>query len=180
MPAPPAFDYDLLRDLYLQHADDGWSTGQYQAALTEAIRATDPAAEMPLATTIRSVISRHRVEWDQAAHRDTHQRTARYIEIAPPEGALASAYKMDTPIRYLREVAADARGSVPTTQPGIRTRTTALNWAARMRAERQLVDLTPDGRPYTRPAKPHELNGLGELISLAAWLIPGWRQDARV
>jgi hypothetical protein len=167
MAPPRAFDYEELRKLALEHP--GWSTGELQKGLAGA-------GVMAKKATIDQVLSRHREEWGVPV-----RGVVVYEEIAPPPGTLASEHKMHTLVRYLREWAAEGRGNTPDTIKGAEFRATALNWATRMHAAKTLVDLTPTGMPYTRPAGAEELNANGDLISLAAWTIPGWwqrRQDA--
>lgn len=68
-------------------------------------------------------------------------------------------------IEYLRILTRLARGE--TGLPPVRV-TGSLNFARQLEDERQVVDLTPNGRPYLRQARPDELDGEGDLIAYYA------------
>jgi len=178
MPPARAFDHNLLKQLFIDHPD--WSTYQFQRELTADNRRKDPSAADVKAVTVDATISRNRSAWEEEAGKALPKRLEFYDEIAPPPGTLASEHKMHTAMRYLRHVAREARGEQPDAETERLTRRQALAWAARMHNEKTIVDLTPEGEPFTRFARPDELNGHGELISLMAWKVPGWRQTSRV
>lgn len=178
MPPARAFDHDLLKQLFMEHPV--WPSFRFAEALTADNRRKDPASPVVKVATVDSAISRLRQTWEDEEGVTLSKRVQVYEEIAPPPGALASEHKLHTLMRYLRHVARDARGEQPEAESEQRTRSQALKWADRSRNRRVLVDLTPDGEPFERAARPDELDSQGNLISLAAWKIPGWRQAARV
>lgn len=165
MPARRAFDWDLLRQLVTD--DPGLSDYQLAQALTEdnRKRGMPPASK----STVRTVLDRKREEWGIAL------RTNKLAEVLPPEGSLDPASNGATQMAYLRDLANAKAGIEPSTQPMAEVRSAALGWAQRLRQGRQVVDLTSAGVPITREATASELNSRGELISLMAWRVPGWR-----
>jgi len=172
MAPPRAFDYDLLKELVLANPD--WSSHRYALKLTAANRRKDPGAPAVLVSTVDSVLSRYRQIWE--AEEDTQiPRRVQYRAIAPPPGALSGRHKMDTPMVYLREADREAHGDNPDTEASIRLRRSALKWADGMRRDKMVVDLTATGVPVVRLARDEEIDSRGQVISLAAWMIPGWR-----
>lgn len=178
MPPARAFDHDLLKRLFIEHPT--WPSFRFAEALTADNRRKNPAAGFVKVATVDSAISRLRPVWEDEEGVTLGKRNLVYEEIAPPPDTLSADCKLYTQMRYLRHVAAEARGIYPDAESERLTRRQALRWAERCHERRILVDLTPDGEPFERLARPDELDSNGSLISLAAWKIPGWRRKARV
>jgi hypothetical protein len=168
----------LLKRLFIENP--AWPSFRFAEELTADNRRKNPAAPVVKVATVDSAISRLRQTWEDEEGVHLDKRVQMYEEIAPPPGTLDSAHKSHTLMRYLRHVAREARGEQPEAESEQATRRQALRWAERSRRRKVLVDLTPDGEPIERAARPDELDSQGNLISLAAWKIPGWRQPARV
>src|SRR6266704_2612932 len=84
-----------------------------------------------------------------------------------------------TPTRYLREISKHRRGEAPVTDNESIMRRQALRWESRLRANREIVDITPNGIVEIRPAMAGELDKDGELLELVAWGIPGYEMRGR-
>jgi hypothetical protein len=170
MPGRRAFDWDLLRKL----VTNGPTLSDYELAqkLTEDNEANNRDLPPVNKSTVRTVLERNRETWAVPL------RNPSWDEVRPPAGTLAPEHDMDTPIRYLRDLAAEKAGVVPSVPQAAELRSSALGWAQRMRQGRTVVDLDTKGTPVVREARAEELNSKGELISLMAWRVPGWR-DAK-
>ena len=94
-------------------------------------------------------------------------------DLLPPTGSVSPSQRMTTPLRYLREISKQRRGEEPVGIPEATMRRQALRWEERLRENRELVDFTEQGSVVVRPARAHELDDKGELVELAAWVIPG-------
>jgi hypothetical protein len=55
----------------------------------------------------------------------------------------------------------------------------AIRWEARMRGNREIVDIIATGTVEIRPAMASEMDRDGNLVELAAWALPGWEPPAR-
>lgn len=167
--AQRAFDYDLLRKLIT--GDPSLTDQQLADALTADNRRRDPNAPEVQKNTVRSVLAKHRKVWAVPL------RHPAYEEIRPPEGAMKAGPEggMSTPYRYVRDLCAAKAGVEPHSPQMIELRSQSTAWLERMRLERKVLDLTGEGAVIERPARAEELNSRGEVISVMAWLIPGWR-----
>jgi hypothetical protein len=173
MARPRAFDHDDLKNLVFEHPT--WSDQQLAAALTLANHRRGGSLAPVKATTVGSVLSRKKDTWQARAGHVLPARTVLLSDYLPPAGTLATEHKNDTPIRYLREIAKEARGQVPREDWQVKLRRNALNWHEGTIGAGQLVDLDPRGVPFTRFATAGERNADGTSKAIAAWLLPGWR-----
>jgi len=160
MPASRTFSYDYLKRLVQEHPD--WSHQEYASALTEEVRTRtrDPKYPRIQPNTVSAALSRYRETWREQGVRVPPRQPARMIPwVGIPEG-----YRMDTKLRRLRTLAQLDAGQ--TVEP--RTARIARQFARLLRESGQVVDLTAGGRPITRAARPDEIDGTGELLSLYA------------
>jgi hypothetical protein len=170
--AQRAFDHELLRQLVQDNP--GWTNYRLAQELTKDNEARGLGAVSE--ETVRRNLSRFGEDWGIRQRADTRDA------LHPPGVVLApgTSGRMSLPLRYLRELRRENAGDRPDPgNPGdagaVRARRQAVAWAAKQRAGRIVVDLTLDGEVITRPARAEEINGKGELISLMAWQVPGWR-----
>jgi hypothetical protein len=171
MAPPRTFDYDLLKLLIREHP--GWPYAQYADRLTDDARSKDPAAPRVLPDSVRRVVSQYRDQWQEQGV-SVPVRGVVHGNLMPPLGSVAPNQRMSTPLRYLREVSKERKHEEPFTDAEAVMRRQALRWEVRLRANREIVDLGEHGRVLVRPAKPGELDAKGELIDVAAWVLPGW------
>lgn len=175
MAYPRACDYDLLKQLVVDHPD--WSYPEYKRVL-DADNAEHGRKPIGI-NRISDIISRSREEWEAESGRRIPVRIVTRHVSSPPEGTVHPDHKNDSVLRYLRELDARDLGIEPTGDTSVILREQAIRWARRMREDLTIVDLTSGGAPITRDARTEEVNGKGELIALAAWLVPGWRTPRR-
>jgi hypothetical protein len=161
MPGHRTFDYELLKRLVRDHPD--WSHHEYARELTRLTRESARNSSLPMIkpNTVSVALSRWRDTWAEEG-----------IVVAPtlnqrrslPWVGIPEAYRMDTPLRYLRVlVSIDAGEEVDP-----RMRRLALQWARKRQETRTVTDLLPGGRPVIRAARRDELDGEGNLLSLHA------------
>lgn len=175
MARPRTLDQELLRRLATEHPD--WSDARYAEILTERKRQEDPSAEAVNVNTVSSVLHRKRNAWRRNGA-EIPNRYVTYGDFLPPGGTVAGKYKNATELRYLRELAKDARGEHP--HPAevskVKLRISALNWRDKTLASGQILDLSVHGEPFYRFPTKHERDKEGRPLALAAWMLPGWRQ----
>ncbi|SRR6266704_3023984 len=161
MPASRTFSYDYLKQLVQEHPD--WSHQEYASAVTAEARTRlgDPGHPRIKPNAIAAALSRYRDTWlEEGAKVPPRKGLGRMI----PWAGIPEGYRMDTKLRRLRTLAQiDAGVRV---EP--RTARLAEQFARSLREGRQVVDLTSGGRPVVRPARPDEVDGTGELLSLYA------------
>jgi len=170
MPPPRTFDYELLKRLVREHPE--WPYANYADLLTRDARKADPHAPAVKPGAISRVISQYRDTWEEEGVR-VPARGVVHTDLLPPTGSVAPSERMSTPLRYLREISAHRRGGEPATDHQRTQRNQALRWEARLRENREIVDITANGLVEVRPARADELDEDGKLIELAAWAIPG-------
>jgi hypothetical protein len=158
-----AFDHDLLKRLVLAHPD--WTDERYAEILTEHNRATNPSAPAVRVNTVGSVLYRNRAAWG------VPNRWVTYTELLPPAGVLSPKHKNCTILRYLRALAADARGEKPDTESGRRLLASALRWRRDIETAGMIVDIDITGKPIVRHPVKSELNGHGKPRALVAWML---------
>lgn len=166
MTRPRAFDHDELRRLVLAHPE--WTDEAYARILTEYNHATDPSAPAVNINSVSSVLSRKRAAWGAP------NRWVTYTELLPPARILSPKYKNSTMARYLRALAADARGEKPTTESRRKLLSCAQSWRRDVEAARMIVDIDVSARPIVRRPVKSELGADGKPRALVAWMIPGW------
>jgi hypothetical protein len=176
MAPPRTFDYDLLKRLVREHPE--WPYADYASLLTEDVRRDDPHAPRVKPDSVRRVVSQYRDEWEDEGVR-VPARGVIMADLLPPLGSVAPSQRMATPLRYLREISKQRRGEAPVTDSEAIQRRQALAWEARMRDNREIVDLTSHGIVEVRPAGADELDAEGQLRELAAWALPGWQSPGR-
>ncbi len=176
MSPPRTFDYDLLKRLVREHPE--WPYADYADMLTRDARQGNPRAPRVKPDSVRRVVSQYRDEWGD----EGVQVPARGVvnsDLLPPLGSVAPSQRMSTPLRYLREISKQRRGEAPVTDNESIMRRQALRWESRLRANREIVDITPNGIVEIRPAMAGELGEDGELLELVAWAIPGYEMRGR-
>lgn len=168
MAPPRTFDYDLLKHLVQDHPD--WSYHEYARELTQNMRDTtgDPAYPAVMPNSVAAAISRNRDRWLDEGIEIADQRVPVYNELIPARWHVSESHKMDTHLRKLRTLARLRRGLGA--QP--REARQALQFERTLRERKEVVDVTPQGRPVVRPAAPWELTPDGELIDVVARLQP--------
>ena len=167
-PVPPrrAFDHDLLRRF--MQANPQATDYELARALTEDNRRSDPAAPEVNPASVRNVLRNKRAVWGVPPRQPHHEGRV-------PRGMLNPAHSMDQPMRYWRDLQSRDEGHVPETMTAVKLRGCSTVWEARMREERMVLDVDAGGVPIVREARTEELGPDGYPLSLAAWLIPGWR-----
>jgi hypothetical protein len=170
MAPPRTFDYDLLKRLIRDHPE--WTYPRIADALTAEARTRDPGAPRVLPYSVRRVVSQYRDTWRDEGVTVPVKGTVN-TDLLPPTGSIAPSQRMSTPLRYLREISKQRRGEEPYTPTEATMRRQALRWEARLRGNREIVDFNDNGTVVVRPARADELDGKGELIELAAWVLPG-------
>jgi hypothetical protein len=158
------FDYELLKQLVREHGD--WSYREYAQTLTLDMRnkTGDPKYPAVMPNAVAAVISRNRDRWADDGLVVDDQRMPVYRELIPARWKLPERHQMDTHIRKLRTLARLRRG-LGATEKDARQ---ALQFERTLRDRKQVVDVTPAGRPVLRPAAPWELDDTGELIEIVA------------
>lgn len=170
MAPPRTFSYERLKRLIRDHPT--WTYPQYADVLTEDNRRTDPGSPRVIPASVGRVVSQYRSQWEEEGVNFPLRGTVN-ADLLPPTGSLTEKERMSTPIRYLREVSKQRRGEEPYTSWEATQRRQALRWEARLRENREIVDLSENGRVVVRPAGPDELDDKGQLLELATWAIPG-------
>lgn len=170
MAPPRTFSYERLKRLIADHPH--WTYPQYADVLTEDNRRTDPGSPRVIPASVGRVVSQYRSEWEEEGV-DFPSRGTVNTDLLPPTGSIAPSQRMTTPLRYLREISQQRRGEEPYTPTGAERRRQALRWEARLRENREIVDVTANGIIEVRPAGADELDDNGNLLELAAWAIPG-------
>jgi hypothetical protein len=170
MPPPRAFDYDLLVQLLKEHPD--WPLQDIADALTADNRKADPGARPVNVATVRARMHRLRFEGEEIP---LHSK--RFADFMPPPGLVHRDHVMAQPLRYLREISKERRGDRPVGPDESKLRGMALSWEHNLLLMGFIADLDANGVPFTRPAEPAELDEDGKPAALAAWLLPGWREE---
>lgn len=184
MAPPRSFDYDRLNELMREQPE--LTTQQLADAMTYYERyqctqgihwhqgeqcgsATYPRIE---GNSISGAVAQKRRVWDEEGR---PVRGRPYHRLIPWLGIPNDApgyWLMDMRLRHLKTLRAAELGS--RTDP-VKLRQ-AQDWAARMRQDKRVVDVTDEGQPFDRAANPDELDEDGELIRLWALPRPGWEQ----
>ena len=173
VPRPRAFDRDLLKRLVFAHPT--WSDRQLAEALTAEARKGDPKAPEVNYKTVSVTISRLKPTWEAQAGIKLPTRMVPLLDFMPPANTIHPEHRMDTPIRYMREIAKDARGDRPKEPRQVAFRISALNWRDGTIAAGEILDLSSKGVPQIRIANRAEREADGTTKAIAAWLLPGWR-----
>lgn len=155
------FDYDYLRDLLRQHPD--WPLNKLANHVTEHERQVqkDPHYGPILPPAIASAKSRYRDAWAAEGVSMPLLRRASTARNQPWTN-IPKEYWNDVRIEYLRTLTRIARGETgisPAHQQG------AESYARRLRDNREVIDLSVQGKPYTRAARPDELDQEGNLVT---------------
>ena len=177
MAPPRTFDYDLLKRLIREHPE--WGYARYADVLTEEARKDDPRCPRVLPDSTRRVVSQYRDQWADEGMQ-IPSRGVILADLLPPLATVAPSQRMATELRYLREISKERRGEHPVTDNESTMRHRAIRWEARMRENREIVDVTELGIVEVRPARAHELNEDGSLTEIAAWAVPGWKHRHRL
>lgn len=162
MSATRSFDYDYLKRLVAEHPD--WSHHEYARAVTDEARTRlrDPGLPPVLPNTVAAALSRYRDTW-----------LAQGVAVPPRKGGthilpwanIPMAYAMNTPLRRLRMLHRIAMGERDLDPREVRL---THQFARKLRESRHVIDLSPRGEPYERPARPDELDGTGQLLDFYA------------
>lgn len=177
MAPPRTFDYDLLKRLIREHPE--WPYNNYADVLTEDARKRDPYASRILPDSVRRVVSQYRDQWEDEGA-TIPLRGVIHTGLLPPLGMVAATQRMATPLRYLREISKERRGEAPVSDSERHVRRQAIRFEARLRENREIVDVTAAGVVEVRPAREGELHPDGSLIELSAWAIPGYQPRHRL
>lgn len=163
MSAPRSFDYGYLEQLVREHGD--WSHHEYAVAVTAHEREVrnDPGYGPILQNTITAVLSRYRDTW---LERGVVAPFSRDAKRKIPWTGLTQEQMMSTTLRKLKVLADLDAGGAGSSDP--RRVKLALQYERKLRDRKLVVDLTPTGAIYERPARPDELDGEGELLSYYA------------
>jgi hypothetical protein len=158
-----SYDYDYLRKLLRDHPD--WPHRQIAAAITERERELRKDPHYP-AITVHAIASakyRYRDTWEELG--DTFENLSRDpTRRSQPFNNLPKEYHHSYEIQVLRALTKMNRGE-PVSTKKMRE---VENLTRKLRASRSVIDLHYDGKPYTRPARPDEVDGEGNLIEYAA------------
>jgi len=158
------FDYDLLKQLVKEHPD--WSYHEYAKVLTLDMRnkTGDPGYPAVMTNAVAATISRYKDRWTEEGVDIRDQRMPVYNELIPERWRVSETHRMDTKLRKLRTIARLRRGLGATDKDARQ----ALQFERALRENKEVVDVTPQGRPVVRPAAPWELDSTGELIEIVA------------
>lgn len=158
------FDYDLLKQLVREHPD--WSYHEYAKVLTLDMRnrLKDPHYPAVMPNSVAAAISRNRDRWRDEGVDIRDQRIPVYRELIPERWHIPEIYRMDVHLRKLRTLARLRRGL----GANPREARQALQFERTLRERKEVVDITPQGRPVLRPAAPWELNEQGQLLDVVA------------
>jgi hypothetical protein len=164
MAPPRTFDYDLLKQLYKEHPD--WSYHQYAQTLTLDMRNKlgDPHYPAIMPNSVAAAISRNRDRWADEGIIIQDKAVPVYRELIPERWHIPEIHRMDTHLRKLRTLARLRRGLGASSKEARQ----ALQFERTLRERKEVVDITPQGRPVVRPAAPWELDETGELIEVVA------------
>jgi hypothetical protein len=157
------FDYEQLRKLIRDHPE--WSHRQLAAAMTEYERKArrDPGHPAVSVHAVASTKYRYRDQWTeqgdniQSSKKDPARRSQ-------PFNHLPRDHYHGYEIQALRTQSKIDRGEPVT---GKRRRE-AENLFRKLRSTGSVIDVTCQGEPYIRPARPDEIDGEGNLIEYAA------------
>jgi hypothetical protein len=177
MAPPRTWDYDLLKRLIREHPE--WTYSQYADVLTDDVRTRDPFAPRVLPDSARRVVSQYRSQWEDEGV-VFPDRGVVHAGLLPPLGMVAATQRMATPLRYLREISKERRGEAPASDTERYVRKQAIRFEARLKENREIVDVTPNGFVEVRPAREHELDECGNLVELSAWAVPGYEPRHRL
>lgn len=176
MAPPRTFDYELLKQLVREHGD--WPYSQYAEVLTADNKQAGRRPPHVKPDTVRRAVWQYREEWEDEGVR-IPVRGVVLTDLLPPLGSVAPNHRMSTPLRHLREIAKERRGEHPVTDNEATMCRQALRWEARLRENLEIVDLTENGSVIIRPARKDEIGPDGDLLDLAAWVLPNWRAPSR-
>jgi hypothetical protein len=175
--APPrTYDKTELKRLLRLHPE--WSLHQFASALTEHnAQRGEPRAVNP--HTVGCALSSLRPELEAEGlpvywHGLPQRGLANTLK-ANTGRALGAAFHGHKIMVRLRQVDRLRQGEE--VKPPDEARW-ALNWEARLRAERKVVDIDEFGKPYIREALAHELDTDGKLIDIIAQPAPVTAGDA--
>lgn len=172
MSAPRTFDYDYLKQLIRDEPQA--SLRDLADKLTEHERQVrgDPGYPRISPTTVSAAWSRNRDAW---AERGEVPRTGNRVGggRTQPWDNVPPQYWTHTLLRRLRVMSRLATGEKGLPVTSVRP---ALKLAKQLRDDKEVIDLQPSGRPYTRPARPDELDSMGDLIAVTA-RYPGLTQQ---
>lgn len=160
MSASRTFPYESLERLIRDHP--GWSHQQYADKITDQMREKDPTAPRIKVNTISVAIARYRPIWAERGVVAPFKPGG--IRLLPWTG-IPDRWLMDTNLRKLRLLARIDAGEDDLDPREVKV---ALKFRDGLRAAKQVVDLSPQGRPVVRAARPDEVDGTGELLSLLA------------
>lgn len=160
MVPPRVIDYQALRSLVHAHPD--WSYNALADALTEQARSKDPSAPRVNPGSVGAAISRYREQWAEEGYEIGEAKTI-YSDLI--WWATAPDHKMDRIMRFLRAIVRMRLGLYVGDQWLVRN---APDFEHNLRKLKEVVDVSPEGRPYVRPARADELNEQGELIEITA------------
>jgi len=157
------YDYEYLRKLLREHPE--WPHRQVAAAITEHERTKrgDPKYPAISVHAIASAKYRYRDIWEELGERIEalpHDPTRR----SQPFNNLPKEYCYSYEIQALRTLTKIARGE-PVSE---KRRREAENLTKKLRRWGSVIDLSYNGEPYIRQARPDEVDGEGNLIEYAA------------
>jgi hypothetical protein len=166
MAPPRTFELDALKDLLKNEPD--WSNVRYAQALTDANKAKGLSIFVSPQSVAQAIYT-HRWEWEaEGISIRVKRRRSGLVSaltantgITIPDGPLQSQMEL----RYMRALDRMAEG-LPVKPESLIV--PARNWEARLRRERHVIDLYPDGTVFERPAAPHELDRYNQLVSIVA------------
>lgn len=160
------FDYGLLQQDIREYPDSAWRERAARITELERKRRGDPSYPAIRPSTLASIWSRYRDIWTEEGAVPVEQNRHRRGGIrTQPWDNLPKQYWTDTYVRLIRWLTRIAIGD---DRMPLVNRKTALNFARKLRDCRKVVDLQPSGRPYTRKARPDELDSTGQVIWFCA------------
>jgi len=164
------YDPELLLQFLMAHPE--WSAYRVALELTEDNkRSNDPWRKTNVVTTstIYAARRQNRAKWAARGFTlpEMPRRTKLVRDLLANTGTRKLArdeHQGNVSIRRLRQLQR-YRDGLAVEQIELQK---AMRWEADRRANREVVDVGPDGLVFIRPAMPHELDGLGNLIDLIA------------
>lgn len=166
MAPPRTFNLDLLKQLITEHPD--WTNPRYAEALTADNRANG-GRTVVTAHLVSATVTRMRQAWEAEGILVPRKRRRSQLVatlVANTGVEIPDLLQDQIQLRRLRQLDRLADGLPVGGHEGEAERARAFE--AKLRAERHVIDLYPDGTCFEREAAPHEIDTRNQLVSIVA------------
>jgi hypothetical protein len=177
--APPrSFDYDILNQIMRDRPELEvrelarlmTNYERFQCPLgihwLDDIQCGSPRYPVIKPNSVSHAVSQLRATWEDEGRPVRDRPYGRLI----PWPGIPEEYSMDTRLRHLKTLAQIDRGQTVT--PTRERQATAFK--ADLERRKHVIDITDEGEPYDRPARPGELDRHGRLRKLTADVREDW------